>query len=216
MTYVPGPIGRDQARDLARRELEKQAYHRDEPSFVDRMLRKITDWLNALYDKLPGKHTGGSGSWAMLVILVVLLVLVAAAVWWRVGNVRRNAPGRTALLDDAPTRAEDHRTEAARHAASSDWPQAIRERLRAIARDLEERAIVQPRPGRTADELATEAGEALPDHAGDLARGVRVFDDVWYGGEDGDEAGYHQLTELDERLHTAKPVPLATAGERGA
>jgi hypothetical protein len=212
--YVPGPIGRDQARELARRELRKPAYHRDDPSFVDRMLRKISDWITALLDKLPGNHPGGGGSWAMLVILLVLLVLVVAAIWWRVGNVRRNAAERTALLDDAPTRAEDHRAQAERHAAAGEWPRAIRERLRAIARDLEERAILQPRPGRTADELAAEAGEALPDHADDLVRGVRVFDDVWYGGEDGNEGGYRLLTDLDERLRSAKPVPLATAGER--
>jgi hypothetical protein len=204
------PVGRDQARELARHELRKSPYHRDEPSFLDRMLRKIDDWLNHLFGHTPGQHTGGGWSWTALVVLVVLLVLVAAAVWWRLGNVRRNAAGRTGLLEDAATTAADHRTTAERHAAAGEWPEAIRERLRAIARDLEERVIVQPRAGRTADELASEAGAALPDHAEELAAGVRIFDDVWYGGRRGDADGYRRLTELDERLRAARPAPLVS------
>jgi hypothetical protein len=210
--YAPPPVDRDQARELARRELQKQIYHRDEPSFLDRVMRKISDWLNSVLDHVPGNHAGGSGSWAALVVLLILLVLIAAAVWWRVGTVRRNAAERGSLLDDTHTTAEDHRAAAERHAAAGEWPEAIRERLRAIARDLEERVIVEPRPGRTADELASEAGAALPDHADDLVAGVRIFDDVWYGGRTGDAEGYRHLTELDRRLQSARPAPLVTGG----
>jgi Flp pilus assembly protein TadB len=206
--YAPPPVGRDQARELARRELQKQIYHRDEPSFLDRVMRKISDWLNSVLDHAPGNHSGGSGSWAALIVLLILLVLIAAAVWWRIGNVRGNAAERQSLLDDTHTTAEDHRSAAERHAAAGEWPEAIRERLRAIARDLEERVIVEPRPGRTADELASEAGTALPDHAEELAAGVRIFDDVWYGGRTGNAEGYQRLTELDRRLRSARPAPL--------
>jgi hypothetical protein len=206
------PLDRDQARELARRELGKQIYHRDEPSFFDRVMRKISDWLSRLFEHAPGDRTGSGWGWTALVVLVVLLVLVAAAVWWRVGTVRRNAAERESLLGDAHTTAEDHRTTAERHAAAGEWPEAIRERLRAIARDLEERVIVEPRPGRTADELAAEAGAALPDHAEELAAGVRIFDDVWYGGRQGDADGYRRLTELDQRLRAARPAPLVSEG----
>jgi Domain of unknown function (DUF4129) len=212
--YVPPPAGRDEARELARRELQKQIYHRDEPSFLDRLLRRISDWLNSLFDHVPGQHSGGRGSWAALVVLLLLLALIAAAIWWRVGSVRRSAAERQSLLDDGDTTAEDHRAAAERHAAAGEWPEAIRERLRAIARDLEERVIVQPRPGRTADELADEAGAALPDHADGLAAGVRIFDDVWYGGRTGDAEGYGRLTELDRRLRSARPAPLVSEAAR--
>jgi hypothetical protein len=212
--YGPDPVGRDQARELARRELQKPIYHRDEPSFVDRALRRISDWLNSLFGHVPGTHTGGSGGWTALVVLLVLLILVAAAVWWRAGTVRRNAAAHKSLLDDRSTTAEDHRAGAERHAAAGEWPQAIRERLRAIARDLEERAILEPRAGRTADELASEAGTALPGHADELAAGIRVFDDVWYGGRHGDADGYRRLTELDRKLSSARPAPLASGRPR--
>jgi Domain of unknown function (DUF4129) len=212
IAYAPPPPDRDQARELARRELRKQIYHRDRPSFLDRVMQKIGDWLNSLFHRLPGQQTGGHGGWTALVVLVVLLVLVAVAIWWRIGNVRRNAAGREGLFDDAPSTAADHRGAAQRHAAAGEWPEAIRERLRAIARDLEERVIVQPRAGRTADELAAEAGAALPGHADELAVGVRIFDDVWYGGREGDADGYRRLTELDGRLRTARPAPLVSEG----
>jgi hypothetical protein len=213
-TYAPPPVGRDEARELARRELQKQIYHRDEPSFLDRLMRRISDWLNSMLDHVPGQHTGGSGSWTALVVLLLLLALIAAAIWWRIGSVRRNAAERQSLLDDTDTTAEDHRAAAERHAKAGEWPEAIRERLRAIARDLEERVIVEPRPGRTADELAAEAGAALPDHADELAAGVRIFDDVWYGGRSGDAEGYGRLTELDRRLRSARPAPLVSEGSR--
>jgi Domain of unknown function (DUF4129) len=204
------PVGRDAARELARRELNKPIYHRDEPSFLDRIINKINDWLSRLFDHTPGEHAGSGWGWTALVVLVVVLILVAAAIWWRVGNLRRSAAERTGLLDDAHTTAEDHRTAAERHAAAGEWPEAIRERLRAIARDLEERVIVEPRPGRTADELAGEAGAALPDHAEELAAGVRTFDDVWYGGRQGDAEGYQRLVDLDRRVRAARPAPLVS------
>jgi hypothetical protein len=207
--YAPPPVGRDQARELARRELQKQTYHRDEPSFFDRIMRKINDWISSLLNHAPGNHSGGV-SWTALVFLLVLLILVAAAIWRWVGNVQGNAAERDALLDDKPTTAQDHRATAERHAAAGEWPEAIRERLRAIARDLEERVIVEPRPGRTADELASEAGQALPDFAEELTVGVRIFDDVWYGGRAGDAEGYQRLTELDRRLRSARPAPLVS------
>lgn len=210
--YAPPPVGRERARDLARHELRKQIYHRDEPSFLDRLYRRISDWIHSVLDHVPGDHSGGSGSWAALLVLLVILGLIVAAIWWRVGSVRRNAAQRGSLLEDAPSTADDHRAAAEGHAAAGEWPQAIRERLRAIARDLEERVIVEPRPGRTADELAAEAGAALPDHAEELLAGVRVFDDVWYGGRTGDAAGYQRLAELDRRLQAARPAPLVARG----
>jgi hypothetical protein len=214
MRYVPPPVDRDQARELARRELDRQIYHRDEPSLLDRFLQRISDWLSRLFDHVPGERTGGGWGWTALVVLLVLLVLVAAAIWWRTGALRRNAAERAGLLDDTDTTAEDHRDAAERHANAGEWAEAIRERLRAIARDLEERVIVEPRPGRTADELAGEAGAALPDHADELAQGVRIFDDVWYGGRPGDADGYRRLTELDRRLRTARPAPLVSGEAR--
>lgn len=208
--YVPGPVGRDEARELARRELQNPSYHRDEPSLFDRVTQKIGEWIDHLFARINPQQ-GHGGGWTGLVILLVLVIIVVAAIWWRVGAVRGRAAERDPLLGDEATTARHHRTEAERYAAARDWPNAIRERLRAIARDLEERAIVEYRPGRTADELAAEAGAELPDHADALAAGVQIFDDVWYGGRVGDEHGYRRLSELDDRLRSARPRAVGAA-----
>jgi hypothetical protein len=174
MTHlVPAdPIGRDQAHELARRELERPIYHRDDPSVVERILSKINEWIDSLTRTVSGTGDGSTnGGWIALAVIVGLLVVVAIAVMWRLGAVRGDAARARTLLDDGPKTAADYRTAAQAHAAAGEWAEAIRERLRAIARDLEERVVLDPRPGRTADELAAEAGAALPDgHRG----GVRT------------------------------------------
>lgn len=203
------PIGRDEAREMARRELEKQVYQRDEPSWLERAWEDFAEWLRHLFEKAPAPESQGSGGgWTSVVIVVaVVLIAVALVVWLMRG--RRNPRSRKGpLLEDAPSTALDHREAAERHAEAGRWAEAIRERLRAIARDLEERAVLAVRPGRTADELAAEAGEAVPELAGELAAGVLVFDDVWYGDRPGTPEGYARMTELDERLRAARPKPL--------
>ncbi|HZB32784.1 MAG TPA: DUF4129 domain-containing protein [Streptosporangiaceae bacterium] len=203
------PIGRDEARELARRELDKQIYHRDDPSIADRVLEKINEWIESLTRTISGAEQQDSvGGWIALAVILVLLGFVAVAIMWRLGAVRGAATRRRALLADEPMSADDHRAAAAGHEAAGQWAEAIRERLRAVARDLEERVILEPRPGRTADELAAEAGAALPELAAELAAGVRVFDEIWYGDRPGTPEGYTQLTRLDERVRAAKPRPI--------
>src|SRR5262249_36806360 len=113
LSYGGGPpIARDPARELARRELQKPVYHQDDPSFVERIFNKISDWLNQLSHSLTGVGGGGGGGWLGFVVLFILLVVVVAAVWWRIGSVRRNAAGPKPLLGPGTATAEDHRAAA--------------------------------------------------------------------------------------------------------
>jgi hypothetical protein len=210
------PIGRDEAREMARRELEKPIYHRDRPSWLERVLDEVGDWLRDLFSRSadPTAH-GNDGGWvSLVVILLVAAAAIALVVWlmWGRGNVRSR---REALLEEKPTTAKDHRAAAEEFAAAGDWPHAIRERLRAIARDLEERAVLAPEPGRTADELAAEAGEALPELADHLRGGVRIFDDVWYGDRPGSAEEYARMKALDDRVRATRPRPLGSGGDTG-
>jgi hypothetical protein len=213
---VIDPIGRDEARELARRELEKPVYQRDKPSWLGRFLERLGDWLQGLFNRVstPNAHGSAPGWLSVAIIVLILLAAIGLVLWVMRG--RRLARSRAeALLEETPSTARDHRSAADEHAAAGRWPEAIRERLRAIARDLEERAVLGPRPGRTADELATEAGEALPDLAGPLREGVRIFDDVWYGDRPGTAEQYVELTRLDERVRATRPRPLDGDGTGG-
>jgi hypothetical protein len=66
-------------------------------------------------------------------------------------------------------------------AAAGRYKEAVRERLRAILRDLIERGILPPSPGWTVMELAATAGRIRPALAPPMAGAAGVFSEIWYG-----------------------------------
>jgi hypothetical protein len=197
---VSTPIGQQAAQRLARDELSKAVYHPHKP-FTQWLLDAIGNLLNRLFNAGNSSFPGG---WWALVALAALLVAVVAVVLARVGPVarsRRRGPGP--LSGTAPRTAREHREQAERLAAGGDYSAAILEGLRAIAAGLEERSLLAPNPGRTADELAADAGRLLAAHASGLAAAARLFDDVCYGGRPGTPEGYERLRDLDAAIHGA-------------
>ncbi|MFF3068598.1 DUF4129 domain-containing protein [Kitasatospora sp. NPDC057936] len=201
---APVTVPRDPARDAARDELLDADYHRHDPSLVKRVL----DWLNQhLSDALDAISGNGTSGTTGLVFFLIVAVLVAAALWWRLGAPKRAA--RTALDvygTTGPRTAAQHRADAERHAAAGQWADAVREQLRALVRALEERTVLDARPGRTADEAAAEAGRALPEHAAALAAAARSFDDIAFGERTADQAAYQSLHDLDRALERTRPT----------
>ena len=196
-------LSRDEAREAAERELRKPIYDDLEPSLTYRVLRWLLRFVERMLDAAGDASPGGLLG---LLGIAAVLAAIAVAVAVRVGPLRRSAgvfaPGSGAGVLSAA----DHRALADRHAAAGEWPQAIRERLRAVVRELEARGVLEPRPGRTADEVAREAGAAVPDLAGELLAGARVFDEVWYGRRPGSREGDEQLRTLDERVRRSRPT----------
>ncbi|MFD6170764.1 DUF4129 domain-containing protein [Streptomyces coeruleorubidus] len=193
---------RDPAREAARRELSKRMYHEDDPSLFQRALDAFWEWLDKLFNAASSATPGGALG---LVVIILAVVAVLAALWWRLGTPRRQPTSSATLFDDRPRSAADHRAAAEAHAAQSHWNQAVQERMRALVRALEERALLDARPGRTADEAAAEAGRALPTHTDRLRAAARDFDDVTYGGRSATEQSYHRIAELDRDLERTKP-----------
>lgn len=66
-------------------------------------------------------------------------------------------------------------------AAAGRYAEAVRERLRAIVRELIEREVIDHRPGWTVTELATTCGRARPDTAVPLRGAADLFSEIWYG-----------------------------------
>lgn len=197
---VPVEPGADEARRWIVEELAKPEYSTD-PSLLARFL----EWLSGLFDGAPALDLGGP---LVAVIVVAAVLLVAGIAYWVAGPVRlsRKAPGSAVVLDDDVRTAAEMQAAADRAAAMGDWSTAVLERFRAVVRSLEERAILDVRPGRTAWEAARAAGERLPDVADALARGADLFDDVAYGKTVvGPEADAF-LRALDEETRATRPV----------
>ncbi|MDT6983986.1 DUF4129 domain-containing protein [Streptomyces lusitanus] len=207
----PVTLPRDPAREAARRELSKRMYHENDPSRLQRALDAFWDWVGELFSAASTATPGGALG---LVVVIVAALAVVAALWWRLGTPRRRPASAPALFDDRPRSAAEHRAAAEAHAAQGHWNQAVQERMRAVVRALEERALLDPRPGRTADEAAAEAGRPLPAHTDRLRTAARDFDDVTYGGRSATEDTYRRLAALDGDLERTRPA-LAGSGARG-
>ncbi|MEU6666107.1 DUF4129 domain-containing protein [Streptomyces sp. NPDC046727] len=198
----PVTIPRDPAREAARRELTKGMYHENDPSLLQRALNAFWDWLDRLFSTAASATPGGTVG---LIVVVLFVIAVLAALWWRLGIPRRQPSSAAALFDERPRSAAEHRAASEAHAAQGHWNQAVQERMRALVRSLEERALLDVRPGRTADEAADEAGRVLPAHIDRLHAAAREFDDVTYGGRRATEQSYHRLAELDRDLERTRP-----------
>lgn len=192
-----GEATRESARDAAVDELSRQPYREAQPPallrLVGRALRELGELLDRAADAAPGGPLG----------LLLLAAVVGLAVAVLVARLRPGRGGRSSapLFDDGRAlTADDHRRLAEAAAEQGRWADAVRERLRAVVRELEARGVLDPRPGRTADEVAREAGASVPEVADDLARGVAVFGEVWYGGRPADAAGYAALVDVDRQV----------------
>ncbi|WP_330458170.1 DUF4129 domain-containing protein [Streptomyces sp. NBC_00820] len=199
----PVTIPREAAREAARRELAKRMYHENDPSLLQRALNAFWHWLGRVLGTAASATPGGTIG---LLVVILFVIAVLAALWWRLGTPHRPATSAAALFEDRPRTAADHRAAAEAHAAQGHWSQAVQERMRAIVRSLEERTLLDNRPGRTADEAAAEAGRSLPVHADRLRSAAREFDDVTYGGRGASEQSYRRIAELDRDLERTRPT----------
>ena len=208
LTDIPVDPSRDDAARRAAQELTNPKYADARPGPI----QAFGQWIGEQLDKLLSALSGASplGIFGLILVVALLIVLVVV-IRLRVGSVAGAARGAQPVFEGRRRTADDHRRAAAEAAAAGKYDDAVRERFRAIVRALEERALLDARSGRTADEAAAEAGLLLPNVAAALREGARLFDDVHYGGREGTEAAYAILSELDERCRRERPVAMAGA-----
>jgi hypothetical protein len=203
-------IGRRAAQQLARRELARSIY--SQPIYSQSIATGFVHWLVRLLGRIFNDANQFPGGFWTIVALLVALVLVATVVtyWIRPAGPRRR--GHRAVLAGTGISAREHREASERSAAAGDYSTAIIERMRAIAVGIEERGVLPAQPGRTAAELAAQAGRVLPDLAAELAGAALLFDDVRYGGRNGTAAGYQRVRDLDADIEAAKVGSSELAG----
>jgi len=199
-------IDREAAHEAAQRELAKPIYPK--ASWTDR----LSEWLDDLFYRIVMEGSKVPGGWfTVSVLLIILAVAVVVAVRIARRTMRTNRGGDHALFDSHELSAAQHRATAEQYAAAGNWAAAIRHRLRAVARQLEEDGVLNPVPGRTATELAKDAGAELAALAGEFRQAADAFNDVTYGERPGTEPGYRLIADLDDHLRTRGAAPASTA-----
>jgi Domain of unknown function (DUF4129) len=207
MTHPP-PITRLGAQHAAHRELSKAIYHHQSGPLATRGINWISKQIDKLLSRSFGHAPGGSlGALAIVIVIAILIALVV----WRVGPLQRSAAVRSVLDTGARVEsASDHRRRAEQAAAVGDYTTAVIEGMRAVARELEERHLLEARAGRTASELSREAGVVVPSAANDLRHAADIFNSVAYGGVSADRAMYAVLLAADEEVRrTSRAVAVA-------
>jgi hypothetical protein len=188
-------IGRDPAHEAAQRELDKPIYPKGS------VAQRVHEWIHELLYRLIEKGSSLPGGWftvSVLITLLVVAIVVAIRIAQRTIRTRRGADYQ--VFDASQLTAAQHRAIAERFAAEENWTAAIRHRLRAVARSLEESGTLDPAPGRTANELAEDAAERIPALAAEFSQSAIAFNDVTYGERPGTHAAYQMIVDLDDHL----------------
>jgi hypothetical protein len=198
-------IDHDAAHQAAQRELAKPIYPKGS------LNERVHEWIHELLFRLLEKGSSVPGGWFTLSVLFTLLI-VAMVIAIRIARrtMRTHRGGDYALFDTGQLSADQHRATAERFAAEGNWTAAVRHRLRAVARGLEETRVLDPAPGRTANELARDAGARIPHLASEFSLAATAFNDVTYGERPGTPAAYQMIADLDDHLRFR-----SAAGPRG-
>jgi hypothetical protein len=193
-------VTRESARRAAREELLDRKYQDAQPPLVvrlvGRLLRKFTELLDRAAAGVPGGRLG-------LLLLALLLAALVAVVIVRLRPLGGRASSADVFATGSALTAAEHRAQADQAAATGQWADAVRERLRAIVRELEARGVLEPRPSRTAGEVARDGSAAVPGIAEPLRRATGTFDEIWYGGRTADASSYEVLVAADRAVASA-------------
>jgi hypothetical protein len=204
-------IDRDAAHEAARNELSKPIYSKGS------VAQQLDEWLrDKLYRLLEATSKIPGGWFTATVLLVLLAVAVAVAIHVARRTMRTKRGRDYQLFEAAPLTAAQHRATAESYAAEGNWGPAIRHRLRAVARQLEEAGVLNPNPGRTANELARDAGAVLAHLAGELSSAATAFNDVTYGERPGTQVAYQMVADLDDHLRSRSPTTAPAVGQAAA
>ena len=203
---IPVDIDRAEAQRRALDELARAKYG-GVPDVVEDALRRFLEFLEDISSFLSGLGGagGGGGVGPGFGIAVLVLLVAMALVIWRVGLprwIKRTAKSGELALD-ATRAATDYRAEAEAAAAAGQWQQAVRDRFRALVRELEVRTVLDVRPARTAWEAASAAYRVLPDSGPDLFAGADLFSGVSYGDRPAAQHDYEAMVGIDQRVTAA-------------
>lgn len=196
--FTPLTPDAETAREIARDELSRLKYQRDET-----LLIRFMNWLEALIKKVFSAKSGDytlSEILTLITLGILLFVLIFFAfrfgIRWRRQKVRRNDfSRRKSLFFDDDRTASELRAAADKAVASGDLNTAVVERFRAAIKDLDERKIISLRPGLTALEATELAAQTLGERDLFFAT-ANWFNDIFYGSKQADASALDSATKL--------------------
>lgn len=194
---------REEARKWAVDELSKPVYRDAQPDWLADLWRQFLEWLRSLGSGDPAVDSGA----AVPIIGVTIVVLIAAAILLARPrlNARRRPPAGDEVDADPSISPAEYRRRAEAAAARSDWRTAVVEQFRAIVRSAEDRTVIDPLPGRTADEVTGQLAGAFGMHAAELRQAAGLFDAIRYGSAEASARDHNGMIALDQLLVSAKP-----------
>lgn len=191
-----------QARRWAAEELAKPEYRQAAPGWLEAFWEGILEWLRSL----DASSTDAGPLPSPLIGIAIAAVIAAAVVMARPRLNAKARQAREVFGTDSPLTAADYRQSAETAAAAAKWGDAVVDRFRALVRSAEDRTILSPQPGRTADEVARELALPFGACAHRLNHAARTFDAVRYGNQPAAHSDYLALAGLDADLEAAKPA----------
>jgi len=200
---TPVDPDRNEARRWAIEELSKPQYADAKPSWFDELMNRFVEWLRSLNS--DGSGPGQDWTWPVAILLAVALVITAIIVVRPRLNSARKRASAAVFDEEATLDAATFRSRASAAAARGDWSTAVVEQFRALVRSAEDRTVIDPQSGRTADEAAAQLGRAFSGSQAQLDDAARLFDTVKYGEGGAAAEQYESLRALDSHLATLKP-----------
>ncbi len=194
--------GAEEARRWAAEELAKSEYRDAEPGWLESLWRSFLDWLLSL-----DGPSGEAGPVPSPVIGIVIAVVIAIAVILARPRLNPKARQNKEVFEpDTELTASDYRQRAEASAAAGKWADAVVNRFRALVRSAEDRTVLDPQPGRTADEVVLALSIPFPAEAARLDQAARTFDAVRYGNWMAGSFDYQAIAALDQDLEASRPA----------
>lgn len=176
------PATTEQQRALQQAYADPRFARNDAPSWLERTLDRVWNWLRRLFDGLPIGEPGTQGltiaRWLLVLLCIGLVGLVLALI---LRSARRISRGdNTNATGPAPASSTSMLAVAAERASAGDYRGAVRAQFVALLLTLHEQGTLRYDRSLTNREHLSRIGQNTS-LAGALRPIVRVFDDVWYG-----------------------------------
>ena len=169
---------------------------------METLWEDFLDWLSSL----DGSPDPASTVPSPVIGLVIAVILIAAVIIAKPRLNHRERQVKEVFGTESVLAAADYRRRAESSAAAGRWADAVVDRFRALVRSAEDRTILDPQPGRTADEVARDLALPFSTEAQRLGWAAGTFDAIRYGNRAADEGDYRAMASLDNALEALRPV----------